>query len=429
MNNEKQMNYDDNEVIIDLRNVLKDMFSCIRRYWIVMVMICIVLTAAGGAYAVISYKPVYKFDVIFTVMLKDNKNIAYEYTYNTSGENQLEKPLDGIVASEHYRQMICQGLGVVSFDEKLTLSSVLGTNQFRLTAEGNEPGQVLKVLNTAAAYLAEAASDTTGRMKINIIQEAREITPPLNAPPIKKTAVLGAAAGIFICLAGMVLYIVRRINCVHKEADLKDILNIRSYGTIVRSKPDTIQSAALRIRKDLDEKQKKVILTEGCISDSEIAEISLALAQMLAAAGKKVLLVDCNLAAPQYTELVKEARMDDGLSRFLAGKNHLQFCLCRLTEEYVDLIGNSEPVTEFSRLLSLDSFERLTEEARNRYDYIVFSSAGKKSLCGREAAAACADSMIYLIDRGLASQQRIYEEIEELSGQRELLAGGIFFVR
>lgn len=430
MNDYKATNYNDDEIVIDIKDMLGDVFCCIRRYFLIMLAVICAAVIAGGVWMQVSYQPMYKAESLFTVRLKDSgKSSSYEYTYNASTENQLEKPLDGVVASALYEDMICTGLGMEKLEETLTLSSVGGTSQFRLAVTGTDPDRVIQVSEKAIEYLPQASKKVIGTSSLTIKQEAEKPTAPYNVPQTKKGILYGGVLGVVFCLAIMFFYAFRRINCVHKESDLKELLGIRSYGKLIRNDEATARSVVLRLEKDMKAQSRKVLWVEGSVADADNAGIALAIAQMLAKSGKKVLLIDCNLITPGYRDVMMDAHVQDGFSKVLSGVCELKQCVYPLNAWQIDLLANDEAAADAYRQISQDGFAELVSTAGKQYDYVVLTSPGRQSTCGKNVVSGLADGVVYVTEKGTVSAQKISAEIERIGKSKAAFMGGIYVCR
>lgn len=150
-----------------------------------------------------------------------------------------------------------------------------------------------------------------------------------------------------------------------------------------------------------------IVVTSPCAGDGKTT-CALALASLLAADGRNVLLVDADLRAPTHRALLG-AHADRDLGSVLAGKSRLRDSVwpVRLPTGQCHSIGAREPLS--IELLSGESMRRLLLEARVAYDYVVVDTPSSPLYSDALVLAAPSDCVLSVM-RPLHSERKAAEE-------------------
>lgn len=150
-----------------------------------------------------------------------------------------------------------------------------------------------------------------------------------------------------------------------------------------------------------------IVVTSPCPGDGKTT-CALALASLLAADGRNVLLVDADLRAPSHRALLG-AHPDRDLGSVLAGASRLRDSVwpLRLPAGQCHSIGAREP--QPIELLSGESMRRLLLEARVAYDFVVVDAPSSPLYSDALVLAAPSDCVLSVI-RPLHSERKAAEE-------------------
>ena len=156
---------------------------------------------------------------------------------------------------------------------------------------------------------------------------------------------------------------------------------------------------AADINRDI--KDNKVIGVTSTIPREGKSTVSCNLAQLIAHAGKRVILIDADLRNPTLTRsLARNANV--GLLEVLAGKVDLSRATVLDDRTGLSIL----PVVIESRLLhtneivASDAFKRLIESLRKAYDYIIVDLPPMAPVVDVRATTNIVDSYIYVIEWG-----------------------------
>jgi polysaccharide biosynthesis transport protein len=297
-------------------------------------------------------------------------------------------------------------------------------------ATAYELQQAAELARTQYQSLLERSSNLRLEAQVQLA-DARVIspaTPPLQ-PSFPNTLIL-LAGSIFLGLAGGAgaaflreMFIggvtsSEQAMSIFKPQAVIEVPRLTTPGTTlseqVMTMPISVYSESIRrIRASLDQQLKRhgsrnevsapqrapVILITSAIASEGKSTLSLALARVYALAGRKTLLVDCDLRRPSIHREIKQ-HSDQGLLDYLAGAGpnvdlekylHLdESGLCILT-------GASPSETATDQLLTSAKFERFLETARKDFEYVILDSPPLDPVVDTLYLAQHADAAVFVI--------------------------------
>ena len=165
----------------------------------------------------------------------------------------------------------------------------------------------------------------------------------------------------------------------------------------------------------------KVIMVTSSIPHSGKTFVSSNLAATIAAAGKRVLLMDIDLRRRTLTKSLGHRNDRRGLTSYLAGRiNSLD-----------DIISQSEIATNLdmiyagpqppnpAEMLMSSQMERLMAELRERYDYIIIDSVPAMAVADAVIVDRLVDLTIYVVRHGNLKFDQLYE-VEEFHQSKKI---------
>ncbi len=140
----------------------------------------------------------------------------------------------------------------------------------------------------------------------------------------------------------------------------------------------------------------KIIEITDVVPDTEKSVFTANLAVVMAQAGKKILLMDCDSANP--TQHVLFQIENRGLSEAAASGNDVH-AFCQATGQAgLDLLAAGSGV--LSDLLSSERFPQLLDGLKASYDYILLDAPAVLASADASALAACADGVVLVVESG-----------------------------
>lgn len=170
-----------------------------------------------------------------------------------------------------------------------------------------------------------------------------------------------------------------------------ELIALNNPGSLVVESYRDVRSAIRTAGTDI-----KIIEITGVVPDTGKSVFTANLAVVMAQAGKKILLMDCDSANPtQHTLFQLDNR---GLVEAAASGNDVcPFCQATV-QAGLDLLTAGSGV--LSDLLSSERFPQLLSGLKESYDYILLDTPAVLASADALSLAACADGVVLVIESG-----------------------------
>lgn len=182
---------------------------------------------------------------------------------------------------------------------------------------------------------------------------------------------------------------------------------------------------ALRTNLKFCGEDKKVIVLTSCTPNEGKSTVSLYLAQSLAEAGKRVLLVDTDMRKSVLAGnfIIKQEIM--GLSHFLSEQGYLKDIICSTQVDNLDVIFSGPVPPNPAELLEDWLFNAMLCYARDNYDYVLVDSPPLGSVIDTAVIAKNCDGAVIVIETGAISYRFVREVKEQLEKSSCPILGAI----
>lgn len=213
----------------DFFNFLRHYGVAFKRFFSLLLISSLIITAGVFAFCKLSYVPQYKCSVTFlatplTPVNNQTETPIYHYQ-NTEGlGSQLAVSFPQIFETGVLKDIVCNELGVKSLDGEIKATSSPATNYFELTVISGSPESAKNIADSLLRNYPRVVENVLGDIRADVKIPAKMPTSPYNKNAYL-TWVFMAFFGTFA--AGMILicvYVVRRKTICSKN-DVKVILN------------------------------------------------------------------------------------------------------------------------------------------------------------------------------------------------------------
>ena len=174
----------------------------------------------------------------------------------------------------------------------------------------------------------------------------------------------------------------------------------------------------------------KTFLITSALAGEGKSTVAVNLALSLAQAGKKVVLIDCDLRHPTDRKIL-DLDSGDGLAEILEKKVKMSECLIGSTElglpsdvELLFLPGGST-MKDGSEFLGTELMKQIIEKMEEWADYVILDSAPAGLLTDAVVLAQYADGAIFVVRKDFARVDYIMDGMEHLAESRIQIVGGI----
>ena len=161
----------------------------------------------------------------------------------------------------------------------------------------------------------------------------------------------------------------------------------------------------------------KTVLMSSAVSGEGKTSMAMCLARVEAVAGRRTLLIDCDLRRPRIHQLVRE-QVGEGLSEILLRKRQLEEVLQTDPRSGAHLVTAGGRVDDPASLLASTSMHELLNQAARDYDLVVLDSPPLLSVSEGRILSGMADKSVFVVHWGKTRRNDV------LLGARVLLDAG-----
>jgi capsular exopolysaccharide synthesis family protein len=250
-----------------------------------------------------------------------------------------------------------------------------------------------------------------------------------SSPDVPKILILALLGSLSLAL-GFVKLLDRLDNVFRTANDVEERTGLPCVGMIPNLKRARVRRRDRRIRSIFAEGVRtvrtsllsspglptKVLVVTSSIPAEGKSVMAAALARALAEAGRRTLLIDCDLRCPSVAELTSYS---DGpqLADLLLGKISIEASIDCKVNAGVEVIGSKNPVPNAQDLLAGREMERLIKRARAKYDFVVLDTPPIMVVSDAALVSTLADGVLYVVRWGHTPRNTV------LNGLKRLRAG------
>ena len=157
----------------------------------------------------------------------------------------------------------------------------------------------------------------------------------------------------------------------------------------------------------------KVVMVTAAAQGEGKSMTSANLALAFAQAGKKTLLIDCDLRRPKQARLF-ELRSGAGLSNVLLQPELLDSALLNTEQENFKVLLSGDVPPNPSELLGSEGMQKLMEQLRERFDYIILDTPPVNLVTDAMVLAGCIDGVLFVVRSGLAEMNSVKQAVSQM---------------
>jgi capsular exopolysaccharide synthesis family protein len=158
----------------------------------------------------------------------------------------------------------------------------------------------------------------------------------------------------------------------------------------------------------------RVILVTSAVSGEGKTTLASHLATSLARAGRKTLLIDCDLRRPAAHQLF-ELPLQPGLSEALLGEVHIAEATRATAVDGLWMIPAGQWDREVMHALARDGVEEIFEKLKSEYDFIVVDSHPVLPANDSLLVAQHVDAVLLSVLRDVSQAPRVYAACQRLA--------------
>lgn len=459
------------EIEIDLQRLLK---ALLNKSWLIgLVAVACAVAAFVGTHLFVT--PLYKAAAMFYV---NNSSIDVgdvSISGITSGDISASKNLvDSYIVILRTRETINEVIDYADLDLSynrvrgmISASSVNGTEIFQVVVTSPDPEQAKVIADAIAYLLPKRIGSIIEGTSAKVVDSAVVPTSP-SSPNYSRNAIMGFMAGL-ILTSGLVLVRELLDITIRKEEDISQCcthpvlaavpdMEAQSkgggyYGYGKKKVYDTsspkkqrklelvggnISFAAAEAYKLLrtklqfsfaDEGNCRIIGVSSALHGEGKSLSSVNLAYSMSQLGKRVLIIDCDMRRPSVADKLP-INKTPGLSDFLTGQNKadnmIQFCGMREEEQAFHAIASGVTPPNPMELLSSARMEKMLEQLRDSYDYIILDLPPVGEVGDALAASKLTDGMLVVVRQNYCDRIALNTAVRQFEFVDAKILGVVF---
>lgn len=421
---------------IDLSLLMARFLKSLKRTWLLVLVLCMLMAGGNLLLARIRYTPVYRCQAIFSIDSGYSNSSIFSggsLYYDSATVEALAEAFPELLKTDYMREMIRHKLGSSQINGSISAFAIEGTNLMELTVTSSSAQDAYDILNAVVEAYPMAAEYMADNPEIYLMDTPIVPTKPVNSFSTGSALIRGGLIGLVIGLA--ITAVLAMLNrTVGSASELKKIINLPILATFplanqkkrrkkanqafVNAMDHDQMSEALRglrtkIRKALADKGGKVILLTSTIPGEGKTTISTNLALSLANEGHRVVLVDADLRNQSIARLFRVSQNARGLMDCMKNP-HLSAleCLTQASDNLFFISGSSTNKRHYG--IDGKVLRRILDTLEKHFDYIIVDTPPCSVVSDTALLGRLADCVLYVVKMDYANQSQIQDGVTGL---------------
>ena len=391
----------------------------------------------------------YTSNVTLAVMSKRLSNGGTSVA-TLSSTRSVATSFTNILNSEIMKKMVCDDVGLETFDATASAKSIGDTNLITLTVTSNSPEKTFRIIRSIMKQYPNLIQYFNTSMVMEVLAQPQVPTRTVSgrsAISMAKRAFVMAFAVLTLAFA----YLSYRHDTIKSEKDLREKLDANSLGSIdyehlrktrrdLKKKNillsdvttsfsfvEQYKKIAAAVLQSAERHKAKVLMISSVAEHEGKSTVAANLALAIKGQGKDVLLIDCDLRRPSQAKIfgidVKEGTsltdLLDGKAR--SGKDIIYFD----SRSGLLMILTNQGSHESTEYLKDGNFARLISNLRNSVDIIILDTPPMSLMADAETVANISDLSILVVQYNRTLAEDINDAIDELKKYRCHMSGCI----
>ena len=374
---------------------LKDFFDYYKKYLLIIIIVVLLSVVGMLCYNIWVKTPLYSTSTT-VVLVKNDSSSEDENTINQNDivlNQKLVSTYRQIIKSKLVLNQVIDELELdYSYDKlasEVDVKALEDTEILKITVTDVSPIKAAEIANKIASVFDKEVIKIYNINNVSVIDVAEVPFNPSNANLFRD--IILAIMVSFVGVSGIIFVIyyfddtLRDVETIEKEIELPVIAKVfkdnNGIELLVNKKPNAAASESIRtLRTNLqfssvDEELKTLLITSTLPGEGK-SFISANLATSFAEAGKKVLLVDCDLRKGRQHKIFKLTNCKKGLSNLLIENiyNYKDY-IYNTKIDNLSLIPRGSVPPNPSELLNSKKNKELLKQLREKFDLVILDGA------------------------------------------------------
>jgi len=323
--------------------------------------------------------------------------------------------------------------GQISAAEELSVDVAKASSEYDLRKTDAETRkQILDMISRTMGEVQLGAQLLTNN--VSVLDAATEPRYPIK-PRKKLNLLIGAMLGVFFGLS-TAFFLDYLDNTFRTPDDIEKYLNLAVLAVVPKAgeegfKERAVKEAYQSLRTSVifssESRQRKVVLITSTGPQEGKSSTVANLGRTLAAAGDRVLVVDCDLRRPTQ-HVIHGMERDHGLTNYLAAAVD--------SADWTDYVKSAGPNSPHvmtcgplppspPELLGSARFVDLIENLRESYDWVLLDSPPAASLADTTQLAAAVDMVILVVQHYRTDRDMVRKTVQRLQAIQTPIVGAV----
>ncbi len=394
--------------------ILIDLYKSIALLLAIMILVFV------GAYIYVdtSYVPEYKTSTTLVITTRDSSSTVYS---NLSATSNIATVFEALLNSSILQSKVLEEVGLDSFDGRIYASRISETNLLTVSVTDNDPRVSFLVIKALIENHGIVTEDVIGDVVVEVLESASVPMSPSNSAnalrKAAKAAILAfAVSAALVCVHSFLNDTIRsrreaekKLDCYclgeighEKKPKVRKLFGRKNKSGILITNPTVSLSFTESIRKICRKTEQalehgRVVMVTSVTENEGKSTIAVNLALAMAKKHDRVLLIDMDLRKPACFKLLEKQVGAVDTAAILASSADFGRAVQKepITGLYVLLSKNAANKAE--NLLSHNAVERLLEEAKKYFKYIIIDMPPMSAAMDSEIVMEHADASILVV--------------------------------
>lgn len=417
----------------------------LRRFWAAVLALTVACSLVLGVQARKQHVPSYEAKARLSISSSyQGDDIFSASYYDNAIAQQLAAAFPHMLSTDLMKDLMLERLGKPYINGTITPYSVVNTNMFVLTVRSSDPQDARDILVAVIECFPQVAGYFVDNPRVDVLEEIAVPTEPVNPFSWPDALMDGAVKGLALGLALVALAAVLTKN-VTSPRQLKHVANLPLLATFPqltakrrRSKREVMVTAesdpgfaealrglSLKLRKELAEKENRVVVVTSTISGEGKTTTAVNLARTLAEDGSRVALVDADLRNQSIARIFG-GTADRGLLDCLndEGLDVLQHLQQMPGCNVMYLSGDSAPDWKYA--IDQKQMRRVLQQLKEQFDYVVLDTSPCAMVADTALMCRFGDCVLYVVRSDWAREAQVIDNVSALHEREVDLTGFVY---